>query len=135
MVRAVRTVAVLSPDYLSSMYGTAEWQAAWADDPRGRQRKLITVRVRGDWPAGLLAGVVGIDLVALSEAAARRRLRNEIAAAVRGRSKPGSPPPFPLTLRAVPDPGSGAPDGTARSRGHPGLPRRAVRPSPVRRIS
>jgi tetratricopeptide (TPR) repeat protein len=102
VARAARTVAVVSPDYLSSVYGTAEWQVAWAKDPQGQQRKLITVRVRGERPAGLLTGVVGIDLVGLSEAAARWRLRDEIAAAVRGRAKPGAPPPFPLTLRAVP---------------------------------
>jgi len=101
VARAARTVAVLSPDYVSSVYGTAEWQAAWAQDPQGYQRKLITVRVRGDdRPAGLLTGVVGIDLVSLSEAAARRRLRDAIATAVRGRARPGSPPPFPL--RVVP---------------------------------
>ena len=99
---AARTVAVLSPEYRSSVYGTAEWQAAWAEDPQGQQRKLIAVRVRGEWPSGLLSGVVGIDLVGLSEAAARRRLREEIAAVVRGRAKPGAPPPFPPTLRAVP---------------------------------
>ncbi|MCA1693718.1 MAG: toll/interleukin-1 receptor domain-containing protein, partial [Actinobacteria bacterium] len=99
--RAMRTVAVLSPDYLSSVYAATEWQAAWAGDPQGLQRKLITVRVRGDRSAGLLAGVMGIDLVGLPEAAARRRLRDDIAAAVRGRAKPGSAPPFPLTLRAV----------------------------------
>ena len=93
------TVAVLSPDYLSSVYGTAEWQAAWATDPKGLQGKLIPVRVRGDWPPGLLAGVVGIDLVDMSEAAARRRLRDALTAALRGRAKPGSPPPFP---RAIP---------------------------------
>jgi hypothetical protein len=92
----VRTVAVLSPDYLSSVYGSAEWQAAWARDPQGLMRKLITVRVRGQRPQGLLAGVVGIDLVGLSEAVARRRLRDEIVATVRGRGKPGSPPPFPV---------------------------------------
>ncbi|MDQ4032115.1 MAG: toll/interleukin-1 receptor domain-containing protein, partial [Actinomycetota bacterium] len=57
---------------------------------------------RGERPLGLLTGVVGIDLVGLSEAAARRRLRDEITAAVRGRAKPGSPPPFPLAGRAVP---------------------------------
>jgi hypothetical protein len=91
-----RTVAVLSPDYLSSVYGSAEWQATWARDPQGLVRKLITVRVQGERPQGLLAGVVGIDLVGLSEAVARRRLREEIAATVRGRGKPGSPPPFPL---------------------------------------
>ncbi len=100
--RAARTVAVLSPDYLSSVYGTAEWQAAWAEDQQGQQRKLITVRVRGDWPTGLLAGVVAIDLVGLSEAAARRRLRDDVRAAVRGRAKPDSPPPYPLALRAIP---------------------------------
>jgi tetratricopeptide (TPR) repeat protein len=99
--RAARTVAVLSPDYSSSVYGTAEWQAAWANDPQGLQRKLILVQVQGDRPPGLLVGMVGIDLVGLSEAAARRRLRDEIAATARGRAKPDSPPPFPPTLRAV----------------------------------
>jgi Tfp pilus assembly protein PilF len=102
VVRAARTVAVLSPDYPLSVYGTAEWQAAWAEDPQGLQRKLITVRVRGDRPGGLLTGVVGIDLVGLSETAARRRLRDEIAAAVLGRAKPDLAPPFPQTQRAVP---------------------------------
>ena len=101
VARAARTVAVLSPDHVSSVYGSAEWQGAWAADPQGQQRKLITVRVRGERPPGLLTGVVGIDLVGLSEAAARRRLRDDIAAAVRGRAKPASPPPFPLTGRAV----------------------------------
>src|SRR5690348_12771301 len=43
--RAERTVAVLSDAYLSSVYGGAEWQAAWAADPEGQQRKLLTVRV------------------------------------------------------------------------------------------
>ena len=63
--------------------------------------------MRGERPPGLLTGVVGIDLVGLSEAAARRRLRDEIAAAVRGRAKPGSPPPFPPTPRRCrPSPGS-----------------------------
>ncbi len=102
VARAARTVAVLSPDYLCSVYGGAEWQGAWAADPQGQQRKLITVRVRGERPAGLLTGVVSVDLVGLSEAAARRRLREEITAAVRGRAKPDSAPPFPLTGRAVP---------------------------------
>jgi tetratricopeptide (TPR) repeat protein len=102
VARAARTVAVVSPDYLSSVYGSAEWQAAWVTDPQGQHRKLITIRIRGDRPPGLLTGVVGIDLMGLSEAAARRRLRDDIAAAVRGRAKPGAPPPFPLTLRAVP---------------------------------
>lgn len=32
--QARHTIAVLSPDYLSSEYGTAEWQAAWAASAR-----------------------------------------------------------------------------------------------------
>ena len=28
-------IAVLSPDYLKSVYGGAEWRAAWASDPGG----------------------------------------------------------------------------------------------------
>ncbi|MGH3940261.1 MAG: TIR domain-containing protein, partial [Pseudonocardiaceae bacterium] len=98
---AARTVAVLSPDYSTSVYGTAEWQAAWAADPHGQHRKLITVQVRGDRLAGLLTGVVRIELMGLPETAARRRLREGIAAAVRGRAKPGAPPPFPASQRAV----------------------------------
>ena len=42
---ATRTIAVLSDDYLASQYGSAEWQAAWASDPAGAARKLLTVRV------------------------------------------------------------------------------------------
>lgn len=100
--RAARMVAVVSPDYLSSVYGGAEWQAVWAGDPQGQRRKLITVRIRGERPAGLLRGVVGIDLVGLPEAVARRRLRDEIAAAVQGRAKPSSRPPFPRAVLAEP---------------------------------
>jgi len=33
--RAARTIAVLSADYLSSVYGSAEWHAAWGSDPDG----------------------------------------------------------------------------------------------------
>jgi len=54
VARGARTVAVLSPDYVSSVYATAEWQAAWAADPHGQQRKLIAVRVRGG-PGGGIA--------------------------------------------------------------------------------
>ena len=67
---AARTIAVLSPDYLASVYGGAEWQAAWASDPEGTGRKLLTVRVVECNRPGLLAGVVGVDLFGLDEAAA-----------------------------------------------------------------
>jgi TIR domain-containing protein len=35
---AGRTVAVLSPDYLQSEFGTAEWTAAWSTDPLAAER-------------------------------------------------------------------------------------------------
>src|SRR5688572_7597592 len=65
--RADRTIAILSGDYLSSVYGSAEWQAAWAADPDGSERKLLTVRVADCDRPGLLAGVVGIDIFGLDE--------------------------------------------------------------------
>src|SRR5260370_2429392 len=41
---AARTIAVLSGDYLQSVYGGAEWHAARAGDPQGDGRKLLAVR-------------------------------------------------------------------------------------------
>ncbi len=103
VLAAERTVALLSAEYLSSVYGTAEWQGAWRGDPLGDERKLIPIRVREcSWPAGLLGHVVGIDLVGLGEAAARQRLLEGIETAALGRAKPAERPPFPPAMRAVP---------------------------------
>lgn len=93
--RAARTVAVLSPDYLASQYGSAEWQAAWAANPDGSDRRLLTVRVRECERPGLLAGVVGTDLFGIEEAKARARLRSFIAGALNDRVKPEVAPEFP----------------------------------------
>jgi uncharacterized protein YjbI with pentapeptide repeats len=98
---ADRTVVVLSPDYLGSLFGGAEWQAAWAQDPAGAGRKLLVVRVRECDRPGLLAGVVSTDVFGLSEAEARARLRAMVAAAVTGRAKPTVAPGFPGGGRAV----------------------------------
>jgi len=38
---------VLSDAYLGSVYGGAEWQAAWASDPVGTDRHLLAARVAG----------------------------------------------------------------------------------------
>jgi hypothetical protein len=94
-VGAARTIAVLSGEYLGSVYGGAEWQAAWAGDPGGAQRRLLPVRVRECGRPGLLAGVAGFDLFGLGEAEARRLLVAKVAAAVAGRAKPASRPGFP----------------------------------------
>lgn len=99
---ASRIIALLSTSYLGSVYGGAEWQAAWAADPQGRGRKLLTVRVDDCRRPGLLAAVVGIDVFDVPEATVRQRLRTMVAQALTGRAKPETPPPFPSAGRAMP---------------------------------
>src|SRR5918994_1001668 len=71
---ARRTVAVLSSAYLESVYGEAEWRAAFADDPTGEKGLLVPVRVEQVQPPGLLRTRVYVDLVGVSGQAARTRL-------------------------------------------------------------
>jgi hypothetical protein len=92
---AARTIAVLSPAYLESEYGSAEWQAAWASDPAGSQRKLLVTRVKECDRPGLLAGVVGVALFGMTEAEAKARLRTMVSSAITGRAKPDMAPRFP----------------------------------------
>jgi len=61
-----------------------EWAQRLASDPTGTQRALVLVRVEPCQPEGLLGPMVYIDLVGLDEASARERLREELAAVVRG---------------------------------------------------
>src|SRR4030095_4154095 len=42
---AKRTISVLSPAYLGSQFGEAEWRIAFASDPSGEQGLLVPVRV------------------------------------------------------------------------------------------
>ena len=114
---------MLSEDYLRSVYGGAEWQAAWAQDPGGSGRKLLPVRVKPcDWDRlGLMTGVVGIDLVGLDETAAAGRLRSKVSAALKSRAKPETSPGFP---------GPGGRRAVPRARFPGGMPR--VRKVPAR---
>jgi hypothetical protein len=82
-----RTIAVLSPDYLSSLFGMAEWAAAFAMDPDGSKGKLVPVLVRevDSERLGLLATIIQIRLVGLAEAAAREAL---LSGLVPGRVRP-----------------------------------------------
>jgi tetratricopeptide (TPR) repeat protein len=82
--RARRTLGVLSATALQAPYVRQEWAQRLAADPTGKQHALVLVRVEPCEPAGLLGPVVYIDLVGLDEAAARARLREELAAAVGG---------------------------------------------------
>jgi tetratricopeptide (TPR) repeat protein len=110
-VHAQRTVAVISPAFFASPYTSAEWAAAFVQDPDGRQGKFVPVRVRTCDPPGLHSAVVYIDLVGLDESAARSELLDGLRP---GRRKPGGPPGFPGGVAAVVDetpdyPGDGPP--------------------------
>ena len=90
---AKRTIAVLSPDYLSqSRFGASEWAAAFANDPDGMKRTLVPVRVRACAADGLLKGIVYVDLVGLDENAAKQRLLDNLKGT---RRKPVKAPAFP----------------------------------------
>jgi tetratricopeptide (TPR) repeat protein len=101
---AARVIAVLSHDYLDSVFCAAEWQAAWARDPDGTGRRLLTVRVTACDRPGLLAGVVGTDLFGLAEPEAATRMLHMVEAAETGRDKPPAPAGYP---------GSGPPKSAA----------------------
>jgi hypothetical protein len=99
--RAERTLAVLSPAYVASGFAIAEWNAAFAADPTGEGRKLVPVRVVDFVPVGLDSTRSYIDLVGLSDAAARQRLLSAVRS---GRTKPTTAPPFPPTPPGPPLP-------------------------------
>lgn len=63
LTSADHVVAVLSPAYEASGFGSAEWAAAFATDPTGADRRLIGIRVAPYQPTGLLRSVVYADLV------------------------------------------------------------------------
>jgi hypothetical protein len=95
---AERTIAVLSPAYLASEFGEAEWRAAFVDDPSGERGKLVPVKVQPCQPPGLLRARVHIDLVGVDTDTARRRLLDGVGRAGRpGRTTSSGPVPFPGT--------------------------------------
>jgi len=89
---AERTIGVLSPHFLASMFTQPEWSAAFVKDPTGKNRKLLLIRVHDCQPDGLLAAINYLDLVGLDEDTARKKI---LASAGDKRLKPSSPPGFP----------------------------------------
>ena len=90
------TIAVLSPAYLMSDFGGAEWRAVFAKDPTGEQGLLVPVRVSDVEPRGLLRSKVYIDLFDKDASNARTAL---LAAARGVRGKPSTEPVFPGVQR------------------------------------
>jgi hypothetical protein len=87
-----RMIAVVSEDYLQSIYATPEWATVFAQDPTGIQQRLIPVKVRECIPDGLLKTIVWINLSCLTEGHARTELLDGVK---RERSKPQHSPVFP----------------------------------------
>jgi CRISPR-associated Csx14 family protein len=86
-----RFIAVLSPSYLAST-DQAQWTVALAEDPVGKQRKLLPIRVRECEPVGLFKPIEMIDIMGLDEVAARVRL---LAGIQNKRAKPSVAPIYP----------------------------------------
>ena len=95
-----RTIAVLSPDFLTSLFTQPEWAAAFVCDPAGEERKLLPVRVQECKPGGLLKALNYINLVDLDEEAAKNAL---LAGVKLERAKPSSMPPFPNSHSTPPE--------------------------------
>ena len=87
-----RSVAILSPDYLTSRFAAPEWAARFAQDATSEHDLLIPMRVRPCELGGLLAQIVYVDLVGCGEASARDKLLRRVEGI---RLKPDEPPLFP----------------------------------------
>jgi len=98
---SARVIVVLSPAYIGSMFGAAEWQSVWAHDPAGANRRVIPVRVADCDRPGLLAGIVSVDLFGVPEPKALQRLQDAIKRALAGRAKPLTPPPLPASAASA----------------------------------
>lgn len=86
-----KTIVVLSPAYLEAQYTQPEWAAALAQDPDGKQRKLIPVRVAECQPTAMLSPIIYVDLLGLQQDDARAVLLGAFSE----RAKPSSMPAFP----------------------------------------
>lgn len=89
---AHHTLALISENYLSSLYTQPEWAAAFGSDPTGELRKLIPVRIQDIELEGLLPQIIYIDLVGKNEEKAKEAILTGVSS---DRKKPTVPPRFP----------------------------------------
>ena len=106
---ARQTIAVLSSNYLAAQYTHPEWTAAFAQDPTGKDRVLVPVRVGECQPQGMLRALNYVDLVGLDEETANQALLARISGK---RLKPSHPPDFPAVAAPT----------VSRQPGFPGQP-------------
>lgn len=93
------TLALLSEAYLKALYSQSEWAAAFAQDPTGKGRQPIPVRVAKCAPEGFLRSIIYIDLVGLGEDAGREKLLEGVK---QDRTKPVRAPAFPGSAKVIP---------------------------------
>ncbi len=108
MAQARRTLAILTPDYLTANYIRMELESAVIDDPTGVLGALLPVRVREVTPPNWIRRLIYIDLVGLDEADAAERLMAgvsgeapEATGAFPGVAAAEPPPRFPGSLPPV----------------------------------
>jgi hypothetical protein len=82
---AHHTLALISENYLASLYTQPEWAAAFGSDPTGELRKLIPVRIQDIELDGLLPQIIYIDLVGKDEEEAKEVILKGV---LNGRKKP-----------------------------------------------
>jgi TIR domain len=93
-MEANKTIVVLSPSYLEAKFTQSEWVSAFMQDPEGKERKLIPVRIVECSPKGILGWISFADLVGLPEDDARATLLGAIS-----ESRPGPAlVPFPKSF-------------------------------------
>lgn len=89
---ADKTIAILTENYLSAEFTQPEWAASFVQDPTGKNRRFIPVRVQQCNIKGLFKPIVYIDLVGVDKDNAMKVLIEGIKG---NRKKPITPPSFP----------------------------------------
>lgn len=94
-MKAERVITCLSREYFNSSFTQPEWAAYFVKDPKGKDGKIIPVRIEDFTPPGMFSSMLYIDLVGLAEDEAKRKLLDEISARVQDlRRKPKEKPAF-----------------------------------------
>ena len=91
LINCDRFIAVLSEEYLESLYCQTEWQAAFTKAPGSEKGLFIITKIDNVKPEGLLAPIIYVDLHGIDEAEAERRLLDEVSTEGRPRNKLGFP--------------------------------------------
>ncbi|MCP4114400.1 MAG: toll/interleukin-1 receptor domain-containing protein [Desulfobacteraceae bacterium] len=87
------TIVVLSKEYLKKGFPASEWAAAFVQDPTGKKRVLMPIRVDNVKPNGLLSTIVYIDL--FNEIDGKNARNKLLKGILKGRGKPMEAPTFP----------------------------------------